>query len=139
MLEFKPICSKIKRRNLLVYDQMHHMKCISYNIYYVSLYFWYDNFENDKFKVASLVVICLIVIGESDKFKLVSPSERQGLYMFNTYYSLESQKVVFLALTLKDGCYLASLTHIPVEIRQAQNKLSTIFTAREHIIIFREK
>ena len=118
---------------------MHHMKCISYNIYYVSLYFWYDNFENDKFKVAILVVICLIVIGESDKFKLVSPSERRGLYMFNTYYSLESQKVVFLALTLKDGCYLASLTHIPVEIRQAQNKLSTIFTAREHIIIFREK
>ena len=33
--------------------------------------FWYDNFENDKFKVTSLAID--LVIGINDKFKLVIP------------------------------------------------------------------
>ena len=42
----------------------------------LSMFFWYDNIENNKFKVTNLV-LGLVIIGKNDKFKLVTP-KRQG-------------------------------------------------------------
>ena len=88
--------------------------------------FWYDNFENDKFKITRLVLG--IVIGKNDKFELVTP-ERQGHYLLKLVQKY-IKFFLFILLLFKNQNLTPIIDDCPFSftmIFAVNNKISRVF------------